>query len=353
MADASLRNRTFLITGANSGIGRAMAEALAAREATLILAARSAERMAPVLEQIRRQHPGASASFLPLDLADFASVRSAAEQVLAKGGIDVLVNNAGIAAIDGLSREGYHLTYITNHLGPFLFTALLLPRLTAAPKARIVNVSSAAHYHAKSFDWRYLAPNPPSSKGKLQDYANSKLMNVLHAKELARRLSGTGVTTYAVHPGGVASNIWRALPGPFEWLIKLFLISNEEGAKGPLACAAAPELAGVTGRYYDREREVRPNRMADDEALAAELWARSAEETGAPLLSYRKVSSQADRGVGLLVAILHDDRGVSERPISPALLRSSPASSRGRRRRRPGSRAPVSSRRSVVLRTMS
>ncbi len=284
MADASLRDRTFLITGANSGIGRALAEALAAREATLILAARSAERMAPVLAQIRQQHPGASASFLPLDLADFASVRAAAEQVLAKGsGIDVLVNNAGIAAIDGLSRESYHLTYITNHLGPFLFTALLLPRLTAARQARIVNVSSAAHYHAKPIDWRYLAPNPPSSKGRLQDYANSKLMNVLHAKELARRLSGTGVTTYAVHPGGVATNIWRALPAPFEWLIKRFLITNEEGAKGPLACATAPELAGVTGRYYDREREVRPNRMADDEALAAELWARSAKETGAPL----------------------------------------------------------------------
>jgi dehydrogenase/reductase SDR family protein 13 len=279
----SLRDRTFLITGANSGIGRAMAELLAAREARLILAGRSPERMAPVLEQIRRQHPAASASFLEVDLADFASVRRAAEQVLATNGdIDVLVNNAGIAAIDGLSAAGYHLTYATNHLGPFLFTALLLPKLTSAGQARIVNVSSAAHYHARPFDWRYLAPNPPSSKGRLLDYANSKLMNVLHAKELARRLSGTGVTTYAVHPGGVASNIWRTLPGPFEWLIKLFLISNEEGAKGPLACATAPELAGVTGRYYDKEREVRPNTMADDTALAAELWERSAKVTGAP-----------------------------------------------------------------------
>jgi dehydrogenase/reductase SDR family protein 13 len=105
-------------------------------------------------------------------------------------------------------------------------------------------------------------------------------MNVLHAKELARRLTGSAVTTYAVHPGGVASNIWRSLPAPFEWLIKLFLISNEEGAKTPLYCATAPELAGVTGRYYAREHEARCNPAADDPALAAELWERSARATG-------------------------------------------------------------------------
>lgn len=276
-----LRERTFLITGANSGIGRALAEALAARHATLILAARSAERMAPVLDLIRQSHPGASATFLPLDLADFSSVRAAADQVLGRpAGLDVLVNNAGVAGTRGLSRDRYHLTYAVNHLGPFLLTALLLPKLRAAPSGRIVNVSSIAHFRAKPIDWRVLAPNPPASRGTFQDYANSKLMNVLHAKELARRLTGTAITTYAVHPGGVASNIWRALPGPLEWLIKLFLISNEEGAKTPLYCATAPELAGVTGRYYDKEREVRCSRMADDSALAVELWERSAIATG-------------------------------------------------------------------------
>jgi len=281
MPDTDLRDRTFLITGANSGIGRALAEALAARQARLILAARSAERMAPVLDLIRQRHPGAAATFLPLNLADFSSVRAAAEQVLGNsGGLDVLVNNAGVAGTRGLSRDGYHLTYAVNHLGPFLLTALLLPKLRAAPSARIVNVSSVAHFRAKPIDWQLLAPNPHSTRGTFQDYANSKLMNVLHAKELARRLAGTGVTTYALHPGGVATNIWRALPGPLQWVIKLFLISNEEGARTPLYCAMAPELAGVTGRYYDKEREVRCKRMAEDEALAAELWDRSARATG-------------------------------------------------------------------------
>jgi len=281
MPDTDLRDRTFLITGANSGIGRALAEALAARQARLILAARSAERMAPVLDLIRQRHPGAAATFLPLNLADFSSVRAAAEQVLGNSGsLDVLVNNAGVAGTRGLSRDGYHLTYAVNHLGPFLLTALLLPKLRAAPSARIVNVSSVAHFRAKPIDWQLLAPNPPSTRGTFQDYANSKLMNVLHAKELARRLAGTGVTTYALHPGGVATNIWRGLPGPLQWVIKLFLISNEEGARTPLYCATAPELVGVTGRYYDKEREVRCKRMAEDEALAAELWDRSARATG-------------------------------------------------------------------------
>jgi NAD(P)-dependent dehydrogenase (short-subunit alcohol dehydrogenase family) len=100
-------------------------------------------------------------------------------------------------------------------------------------------------------------------------------MNVIHAKELARRLKNTSVRTYSLHPGGVATNIWRALPGPLQWLLKLFLLSNEEGAKTPLYCAAAPELNEVSGRYYSKCHEVRCNRLAEDPALGAELWARS------------------------------------------------------------------------------
>ncbi len=100
-------------------------------------------------------------------------------------------------------------------------------------------------------------------------------MNVLHAKELARRVGGTSVTTYALHPGAVASNIWRALPRPLQWLGKLFMLSNEQGAETPLYCATAPELATTSGRYYDRRRELRPNPLAEDAALAKELWART------------------------------------------------------------------------------
>lgn len=276
MTAADLQGRTFFVTGANSGIGRAMVEALAARGASVVLASRSKERTEPVLDGIRRSHPGANAEFLEIDVSDLASVRTAAGRFLATGRpIDVLVNNAGIAGTRALSRDGFDLTYATNHIGPFLLTNLLLPRLRAAPEGRIVNVSSVAHMGVKRLDWAGLERRAEPKRSGFPDYAVTKLMNVLHAKELARRLAGTRVTTSALHPGAVASNIWRAVPQPFQWLLKQFLLSNEEGAQTPLYCATAPELATVTGRYYDKCREVAPNPLADDDALAQELWVRT------------------------------------------------------------------------------
>jgi retinol dehydrogenase 12 len=276
MASQDLKDRTFLVTGANSGIGRALVEALAAQGARVVLAARSAERTVPVLEGIRSRYPSAPASFLPLDLADFSSVRQAADQLRATGHrLDVLVNNAGVAGTHGLSRDRFDLTYAVNHLGPFLLTNLLLPQLRESPAARIVNVASIAHLRARTIDWTRLERQSTPRRSGFQDYAVTKLMNVLHAKELARRLNGTSVRTYSLHPGGVASNIWRALPVPLQWLLKLFLLSNEEGARTPLFCAAAPEVGTATGRYYDRCREARSNPLADDPSLAAKLWDRS------------------------------------------------------------------------------
>ena len=276
-----LRGRLFYVTGANSGIGRAMVEALAARGAAVVLAARSEERTRPVLEGIRARYPEASVEFALLDLADLASVRRAGEAFLASGRpLDVLVNNAGVAGTHALSADGFDITYATNHIGPFLLTNLLLPAVRRAPQGRIVNVSSAGHLTAKGIDWSLLERRTEPRRSRFADYAVTKLMNVLHAKELARRLAGTPVTTYALHPGGVASNIWRSVPQPFRWIILRFLISNEEGALTPLYCATAPELATATGRYYDKRREAPCNPLADDPALARELWARTEAAVG-------------------------------------------------------------------------
>ena len=276
MAQAVLQNRTFLVTGANSGIGRALVEALAARGAAVVLAARSAERTTPVLEAIRTRYGGSAASFLLLDLADFASIRSAARRLSADGRpLDVLVNNAGVAGTSGLSKDGFDLTYATNHLGPFLLTNLLLPTLRQSPHARVVNVASRAHMRVRHIDWSVLGRLSAPKRSGFSDYAVTKLMNVLHARELARRLAGTSVRTYSLHPGVVRSNIWRALPGSLQWFLKLFMLSNEQGAQTPLFCATAAELTGASGRYYDRCREASANPLADDPALAAELWARS------------------------------------------------------------------------------
>lgn len=271
-----LSGRSFLVTGANSGIGRAMAEALAADGGRVILAGRSAERMRPVLERIRQRDSGAAVEFLHLDVADLASVRRAASAVLGDGRpLDVLMNNAGVAGTNALSRDRFDLTYATNHIGPFLLTALIRPVLVQAAQGRIVNVSSAAHLRAPPIDWSLLERRPAPRRSGFPDYAVTKLMNVLHAKELARRMAGTRVTTYSLHPGAVRSNIWRALPLPLQWVLKPFMLSNEDGAKTPLYCATAPELATVSGRYYDKSREAACNPLADDPALAAELWART------------------------------------------------------------------------------
>jgi retinol dehydrogenase 12 len=253
-----------------------MTEALAARGGTVVLAARSEERTRPVVDAIRSRHPASDPQFVQIDLSALTSVRGAAERFLASGHpIDVLVNNAGIAGTRALSKDGFDVTYATNHIGPFVLTNLLLPRLRESPQGRIVNVASVGHMTVKQMDWSGLERRTTPKRSGFPEYAVTKLMNVLHAKELARRLADSRVTTYALHPGAVASNIWRAIPAPVQWVMKLFMLSNEEGAKTPLYCATAPELATVTGRYYDKCREVPPNPLADSETLAQELWART------------------------------------------------------------------------------
>jgi dehydrogenase/reductase SDR family protein 13 len=228
------------------------------------------------LDALQRRYPVARAQWVSIDVSDPSSVRRAADGFLASAQpIDVLVNNAGIAGTRALSKDGFDLTYATNHIGPFLLTNLLLPRLRESPQGRVVNVASAAHFMVKQIDWSVLERRTTPKRSAFKDYAVTKLMNILHAKELARRLAGTHVTTYALHPGAVASNIWRSLPRPLQWIGKLFMLSNEEGARTPFYCATAPQLASTSGRYYDRGRDVRPSRLAEDPTLALELWTRT------------------------------------------------------------------------------
>lgn len=279
-ATRDLDGKTILITGANTGIGRATAVALAARGAGLFLAGRSVERMRPVLDELRGAgHP--DVTFLPLDLGDLASVRACAEEFLATGRpLHVLVNNAGLAGQRGLTKDGFERAFGVNHLGHFLLTELLLPRLKSSAPSRVVIVASRAHTRVKGIDWDALQ-KPTATTSGFPEYGVSKLCNVLHARALAQRLEGTGVTTYALHPGVIASDVWREVPWPFRSLIKLFMKSNEEGAATSIHCATAPELATLTGRYHDDCREVKPSSLALDDALADELWRRSMEWTAA------------------------------------------------------------------------
>lgn len=275
MSDRDLSGKSFLVTGANAGIGRATVTALAERGATVTLAARSEEKTRPVLTELQARFPQAKVHFLKLDLAELAATDRAGKEYLATGRkLDVLINNAGLAGTPGLTKDGFEMTIGTNHLGPFHFTNLLLPLLKDAPQGRIVNVASRAHVRAKGL---YLdeARTSATTRSALRMYGASKLMNVLHANELARRLAGTKVSTYSLHPGVVASDVWRNLPGFVRPIMKLFMITNEEGALTSLHCATAPEVAELTARYWDKCREARMNPLAQGERgekLAKELW---------------------------------------------------------------------------------
>jgi NAD(P)-dependent dehydrogenase (short-subunit alcohol dehydrogenase family) len=274
--DGDLRGRTFLVTGGNSGIGRATAAGLASRGGRVFLACRSEEKGRAAVAGIKAAIGNDSVTFLPLDLADLASVREAAQTFLALDEpLHVLVNNAGVAGQRGRTKDGFELAFGVNHLGHFLLTAALLGRLTDSAPARVVTVSSDAHYKAEGIDFASLR-RPTASITGLREYAVSKLCNVLFAQELARRTAGRGVSAYALHPGVVASGIWRRVPWPVRPLIKRRMITTEEGARTPLYCAASGEVAADSGLFYDNCRRREPSSVATA-PLARELWRRSEE----------------------------------------------------------------------------
>ncbi len=278
-----LSGKTCIVTGSNTGIGRVTAVELAKRGAYVVLANRSEDKTLPVLEQIRAA--GGEAEFLALDLGSLAKTADAAKRFLDGGRrLDVLVNNAGLAGQRGETSDGFELAFGTNHLGPYLHTRLLLPRLREAGSARIVNVSSRAHYRAKGIDYEAVR-RPTQSTTGMPEYGVSKLANVLFTKALAAGEAGPGVHSYALHPGVVASDIWRRIPWPFRQIAKLFMVSNEEGAQTSIHCATSDEVAKDDGLYYDRCRPKRPSAVALDPEAARLCWEKSAEMVAPHLAS--------------------------------------------------------------------
>jgi retinol dehydrogenase-12 len=271
-----LAGRTFLVTGGNTGIGLATARGLAARGGRVHIACRSAARAQAAVAAITAATGNDRVGFLPLDLADLASVRACAQAFLGLGEpLHALINNAGVGGARGLTADGFELAFGTNHLGHFALTRALADHLAASAPARVVTVASDAHYRAPGVNFGWLR-QPTRSRTGLPEYAVSKLCNVLFSQELARRMAGRGVTCYSLHPGVVASDIFRRVPQPFRSVIKLFMISPEQGARTPLYCATDPGLAGASGRFYDNCAERAPNPVATAE-LAGRLWAQSEE----------------------------------------------------------------------------
>ena len=274
MGGAAVGERTVVVTGANTGIGLATAGALAGQGWRVYVTARSEGKGAAAVASIKAATGNDAVFLLPLDLADLSSVRTCADAFLARGeALHVLINNAGVGGRRGLTKQGFELMFGVNHLGHFLLTELLLERLTSSGPARVVTVASDAHYSAPGIDWDALR-RPARGITGLGEYAVSKLCNVLFSQELARRTEGTGVHAYALHPGVVASDIWRRVPWPVRPVVTRNMLSVSEGAQTSLYCATSPSVAGDSGRFYDKCALREASEVATPE-LGRALWERS------------------------------------------------------------------------------
>jgi NAD(P)-dependent dehydrogenase (short-subunit alcohol dehydrogenase family) len=273
----SITGRTVLITGGNTGIGKAAAIELARQGARVVITARNEDKGKAALREIAEKS-GREADCLHLDLASFESVRSCASKfVELHTELYVLINNAGLILSERAETvEGFEMTVGVNHLGHFLLTSLLKDMLVSSAPARIVTVSSDAHRRAiGGLDFDDL--QSMRRYDPLLTYGRTKLMNILFTRELARRLEGTSVTANAVHPGVVATEF--ALDGDargflslFYSVFKPFLRSPERGADTIVHLATAPELSDVTGAYFVNRRVRPPSGEARDDVAAARLW---------------------------------------------------------------------------------
>ncbi len=265
-----LEGKRYVLTGSNTGIGFVTARELVASGAHVVMACRNEEKARCAMAKITEQTGRDTMEFLSLDLSNLAQVKVAALGLVAEGkAIDCLINNAGIAGQRGLSADGFEIHFAVNHLGSYLFTLLLLPALEAMPSSRIVHVASRAHTRVSRIDFSALTKKTKTMTG-FREYCVSKLCNVLFSMELAKRLPEQ-VSTHALHPGVVKSEIWRRVPWPIRPLMSLGMISVEQGAQTSLYCATEPSLATQSGLYYV-ESEVQATNPAATEDLALRLW---------------------------------------------------------------------------------
>jgi len=276
--DIDMTGKVVAITGANSGIGRATAKALARTGATVLACGRNAARLKEAAGSIKASTGNDRVETFVANLSSIADVRSLAKSIAEyTDRLDVLINNAGVGVDRRIETvDGFELIFAVNYLAPFVLTNELLPLLQASAPSRVVTVSSALHSSVKAIDLDDLQ----SRKCFKWDvvYSRTKLASILFSAELARRMEGTGVTSNSLHPGVVATEFggdgdlsgFNAL---MFRVMKWFLPGPEAGAKTSIYVASAPDLEQVSGRYFADCKEKEPSKLAQDQELAKKLWA--------------------------------------------------------------------------------
>ncbi len=271
-----------MITGATSGIGKAAALELAGRGASVVIVCRNRAKGERTAMEIEQATPGASATVVEADLADLASVRTAAQELRDRcDRIDVLVNNAGVHAVaPRMTTDGFDQMLASNYLGPFLLTNLVLDRVTAAPRARVIVVASEAHRLAGRLDPEHF--EDLGDYGQLRSfraYGRTKLLDILFAEELARRLAGTGIAANSLDPGTVATNLYGQM-GASRAVARIPIVRTpEQGARMTVRLASDPTLAGVSGRYFTSFPGLGllpPARARRNADLKRRIWERTA-----------------------------------------------------------------------------
>ncbi|MCY4436909.1 MAG: SDR family oxidoreductase [Chloroflexi bacterium] len=273
--EVDMRGKVCAVTGANSGIGKETALALARMGATVVLVCRNEGRGTAAQEDIKAQTGNDVVSLIVADFSSQQQVREAAAAIQEKcDRLGVAGNNAGVTPWERreTAENGLELVFAVNHLAPFLLTNLLLDRLKATAPARVVTVSSGAHRRVSlNFDdlqneQRYVP---------FDVYSQSKLANVYFTYELARRLEGTGVTANCLHPGVVSTALFRHLPPLLGFAVKLarpLLLTPAQGADTAIYLAASPDVADVSGRYFERREAVESSPISHDVESARRLW---------------------------------------------------------------------------------
>ncbi|CAK9310799.1 unnamed protein product [Citrullus colocynthis] len=275
---------TAIVTGASSGIGTETARVLALRGVHVVMAVRNVATGREVQEAIVKENPTAKVDTMELDLSSMASVQNFASNFKSSGlPLNILVNNAGVMASPFLlSKDKIELQFATNHVGHFLLTNLLLETLKKTAKesnkeGRIVNVSSRRHQFLYREGIRFDKINDRPSYNGLSAYGQSKLANILHASELARKLKEEGVkiTANSLHPGAIPTNLFRyhSIINGFLGVLGKHVMKNvQQGAATTCYVALHPQIKGISGQYFADSNIAKASSLANDSELAKKLW---------------------------------------------------------------------------------
>jgi len=276
----SMEGKICMITGANSGIGKATAIGLAEMNATIVIVCRNKERGETALREIIEKTGNNNVDLFLCDLSSLHSIRNLASDFKKKyQNLHVLINNAGVMLSKRiLSVDGFEMNFAVNYLAPFLLTHLLLDILKKSAPSRIINVASAAHKYG-TIDFEDLQ-GEHKKRRFMGLYGDTKLALILTSYEFSRRLEGTGVTLNIVHPGVVNTNLGVDRSKPKKGIVRRFFKKPEKGAETSIYLASSPEVEGITGKYYVKKQQQTSSEESYDVTLAKKLWDITIEMVG-------------------------------------------------------------------------